>query len=266
MDVMLVATGFTGAFTCRWLFESLLRNFSPPAEISPHFATTSDLGELLLQVITSAKKEILVACSGPLSRPVAEALLDARKRKVQVEIIGDPGEQAGTDSDLRFLAEQGVPIRIDEQMLSHSKLMIVDGRHVLMGCFSLNSLGEVESAESLIHLENNREGARIYREHYQARKSRCKDWAPTASPRPIHGSGGVLPPGILPMNPHTQPVRPAAILPDDSVSDEERPVPVTMGKLSPSPSDLFARLRKELADASSESGELEPSSPARRAG
>jgi phosphatidylserine/phosphatidylglycerophosphate/cardiolipin synthase-like enzyme len=70
------------------------------------------------------------------SAPIAKALLEAHQRGVQVQVILDKSHRTDTYSGADFLANQGVPTKIDAaHAIAHNKLIIIDGETVLTGSF-----------------------------------------------------------------------------------------------------------------------------------
>jgi phosphatidylserine/phosphatidylglycerophosphate/cardiolipin synthase-like enzyme len=62
------------------------------------------------------------------SAPIAKALLEAHMRGVRVEVILDQSNRTDKYSAADFLANQGVPTKIDAaHAISHNKIMIIDG-------------------------------------------------------------------------------------------------------------------------------------------
>jgi phosphatidylserine/phosphatidylglycerophosphate/cardiolipin synthase-like enzyme len=63
-------------------------------------------------------------------------LLDAHKRGVEVQVILDKSQRTEKYSSADFLANQGIPTKIDaNHAISHNKIIIIDGETVITGSF-----------------------------------------------------------------------------------------------------------------------------------
>jgi phosphatidylserine/phosphatidylglycerophosphate/cardiolipin synthase-like enzyme len=82
-----------------------------------------------VKAIGEAKTSILVQAYSFTSAPIAKALLDAHRRGVQVQVILDKSQRSEKYSSADFLANQGVPTKIDSiHAISHNKV-----RHISDG-------------------------------------------------------------------------------------------------------------------------------------
>ncbi len=121
----------------------------PPIEVyfSPHGGCT----EAVVAEIDRAKETILVQAYSFTSAPIAEALLNAHRRGVQVAVILDKSQETEKYSSADFLAHAGVPTRIDSRhAIAHNKIMILDGRTVITGSFNFTKAAEESNAENLL--------------------------------------------------------------------------------------------------------------------
>src|SRR5262245_56900921 len=122
MEALLVATGFTGALTLVYLVRQLMALIRTPFSVTAHFSPGGGCTDAIVREITAAKHEILVLAYGFTSRPIAQALVDAKFRGVQVEIILDHSNEKDAHSDLHFLLEQKLPPLIDSHhAIAHNK-------------------------------------------------------------------------------------------------------------------------------------------------
>lgn len=149
-------------------------------QIEVAFSPRGGATELVVKAISSAKKSILVAAYSFTSRPIAQALVAAHRRGIQVFVMVDKSQKTERYSSATFLANMGIPTRVDSQhKIMHDKFMVVDGEHVETGSFNYTASAERANAENVIVIWNNPSLANIYsmnwREHwdhsepYQAR-------------------------------------------------------------------------------------------------
>lgn len=142
--------------------------------------------ELVIKAIGTAKKEIRVLSYSFTSAPITAALLDAKKRGVDIAMIVDYKNNIREDRSgkakhaLSALANAGVKIRtISIYPIHHDKTMIIDGQHVETGSFNYSDAAAHHNSENVIVLWNNPDLAKIYLKHWQSRYERGQAYSPT---------------------------------------------------------------------------------------
>lgn len=140
---------------------------SPPLEFSLHgtaqvaFTPGDDAGALVVTAIDQAKTQILVQAYSFTHRAIAEALVAARQRGVDVQVIADREQDRTIDtSRIGYLAEHGVSVYLDgEHAAAHNKVMIIDnGRPdaaLIIGSFNFTTAAQYRNAENLLILRGN---------------------------------------------------------------------------------------------------------------
>jgi hypothetical protein len=109
--------------------------FSTDVEVA--FSPDRGATALVVRTIDSAKTSIRVAAYSFTSKPIAEALLDAHRRGIDVEVVVDKSNVTARYTAATFLANQGVPVRVDYRYaIMHDKFIIVDGEAVETGSFN----------------------------------------------------------------------------------------------------------------------------------
>src|SRR5438045_9308172 len=115
MNQLLLATGVTGGITLDFMVRWLYRRIATPPSVASHFSPKGGCTEAVGKEIHSARKQILVLAYSFSSKPIAQALIEAKTRGVQVEILLDRSNEQEAYSDLPFLMEQGLAPLIDSQ-------------------------------------------------------------------------------------------------------------------------------------------------------
>jgi len=113
---------------------------------SPHRGAT----ELIIKTIDEARHSIHVAAYGFTSRPIAEALVEAHERGVDVAVVLD--KRANRRHGVaRLLAMHGIPVRLNgHYAILHDKFMIVDRRKLELGSFNYTRSAESRNAENVL--------------------------------------------------------------------------------------------------------------------
>ncbi len=89
------------------------------------------------------------------SAPIAQALVDARKRGVDVRAILDRSKEHEGYSEEKFLKQEGVPVMIDAaHNIAHNKIIVIDNEIVITGSFNFTKAAEEHNAENLVIIHN----------------------------------------------------------------------------------------------------------------
>jgi len=172
MTWVLIATGFTGALTLLFTYRALHRRFGTLFSVAVHFSPKGGCTEAVLAQLQAARREILVLAYSFSSKPIADALVEAKKRGVHVEIILDRSNEQETYSDLGFFRENGLAPLIDaHHAIAHNKVMIVDKRTLITGSFNFTHQAEAENGENLLIIKGHPELVTQYRQNFLAHKS-----------------------------------------------------------------------------------------------
>ena len=109
---------------------------------------------LVLKAISSAQKSIHVAAYSFTSKPIAEALLAAKNRGIDVKVIADEKSNSGKYSATTYLANNNVPVKLDGNYpIFHHKFIIVDGKTLETGSFNFSAAAS-KNAENVLVLWN----------------------------------------------------------------------------------------------------------------
>lgn len=182
MEWLLIATGFTGALTLLYLLRSAHHAWFTPPSLEPHFSPKGGCTEAIIREIQHARHEILVLAYSFTSRPIAQALVDAKLRGVHVEIVLDHSNEHELYTDLHFFLEQGVvPVIDPHHAIAHNKVMIIDNRTLLTGSFNFTQHAENENAENLLVIKGHPALVKMYKENFHTHKSHARAAEPRAT-------------------------------------------------------------------------------------
>lgn len=123
---------------------------TPPAPVV-HFSPAGGCTAEVVANIDGARREVLVQAYSFTSVPIAEALVNAGHRGVDVSVIIDAPSAKENGSQAKYLASNGVTVRTDAaHKIAHNKIVIVDGTTVLTGSFNLSVSAELHNSENLL--------------------------------------------------------------------------------------------------------------------
>ncbi len=146
-----------------------LRTLSRLTTVQPVLLSTS----LVIRTIGEAHKDIRVAAYSFTSYPIADSLIKASQRGIDVKIVMDESNRYQPYSALRFLEKSGVPTRTNNHYaIMHNKFIIIDGSTLELGSFNFTKAAEEKNAENILVIRNvpgiasdyNRQWQRIWNE------------------------------------------------------------------------------------------------------
>ena len=149
---------------------------SVPAAGSIEVAFSPNEGSeaLVLKVINSAHREIRMLSYSFTSAPVTQALLNAKKRGVDVKLVADQKNNVVEDRSgkaraaLSALANAGVDVRtISVYAIHHDKIIVSDGASTELGSFNYSAAAASKNSENVLVNWNNPALAKVYLEHFQ---------------------------------------------------------------------------------------------------
>ena len=147
-----------------WCAEPL----SAGAAFNLGFSPKGGAEAIILEAIGKAEKSIKVAAYSFTSKTIATALLAAHKRGVVVQVVADAKSNSGKYTAITFLANQGVPVRINSNYaIFHHKFIVFDGRNVQTGSFNFSAAAATKNAENVLLLWNVPELAAQYEREWQ---------------------------------------------------------------------------------------------------
>jgi len=125
------------------------------------FSPDEDAGARVVAAIGQARRQVLVQAYVLTHRAIAEALVAARQRGVDVRVIADQEQAARVESSLLgWLAERDVPVWLDGQhAAAHNKTMVIDAGQetatVITGSFNFSHAAQYRNAENLLILRGH---------------------------------------------------------------------------------------------------------------
>ena len=110
--------------------------------ISVYFSPRGGCTAAVVQALDAAKHSVRVQAYSFTWAPIAKAIVDAKRRGVDVEILLDKSQRTETSS-ADFIAHAGIPTFIDAvHAIAHNKVMVIDGETFLTGSFNFTAAAE----------------------------------------------------------------------------------------------------------------------------
>ena len=152
------------------LFASIA--FASDKSIESAFSPEAGSEALVIKVINSSEKTIRLAAYSFTSPLVVQALLNAKKRGVDVRVVVDDrgNHSKASIAALNLLVNTGIPARtISAYAIHHDKYIVSDESNVQTGSFNYSKAAAKSNSENVIVIWNNKDLAASYLRHWQSR-------------------------------------------------------------------------------------------------
>ena len=105
--------------------------------------------------LASARRRVLVQAYSFTSHPIAEALVAAHRRGVEVRVLMDSEAADGPASVRAVLERARIPVQRDDPPgIAHNKVIVIDESRVITGSFNFTRAAEDRNAENLLVLRD----------------------------------------------------------------------------------------------------------------
>jgi phosphatidylserine/phosphatidylglycerophosphate/cardiolipin synthase-like enzyme len=149
---------------------------SVPQGVQVYFSPHGGATEAVVEALEHATNSILVQAYSFTSAPIANALVEAYRRGVQVHVILDASQWTDKNSEADFLQNSEIPTLIDSQhAIAHNKIIVVDDYLVLTGSFNFTKAAEEKNAENLLVI-NDPSLAKRYLDNWHAHEAHSQDY------------------------------------------------------------------------------------------
>ncbi|WP_010303092.1 phospholipase D family protein [Candidatus Odyssella thessalonicensis] len=140
-------------------------------ELAVCFSPNPLCQQTLLTTLKMAKHSIHLQAYSFTDRDIADALIDAKKRGVEVQVILDKSNKTDKHSKANLLAQNGIKVYIDSpQGIAHSKVLILEKETVITGSYNFSAAAYSRNAENLLIIKNT-ELTQRYLKNWEARKA-----------------------------------------------------------------------------------------------
>jgi phosphatidylserine/phosphatidylglycerophosphate/cardiolipin synthase-like enzyme len=124
------------------------------AVVATCFTPGEECADLIVREIAGARRSVAVQAYSFTSAPIAEALAAAHRRGVEVVAVLDKSQRSERYSGATYLANAGIPVRIDARhAIAHNKVIVVDKRHTITGSYNFTKAAEEKNAENVVVID-----------------------------------------------------------------------------------------------------------------
>ena len=119
--------------------------------IEVYFSPNGGCQQAVISELRKATQSIDIAMYYLSSREIAQALLKARERHVQIRIVLDQGQEIESASKSGYLIKHRVKVRYHLGFgLMHNKFAVFDGKSLITGSFNWTLTAEERNEENLL--------------------------------------------------------------------------------------------------------------------
>jgi phosphatidylserine/phosphatidylglycerophosphate/cardiolipin synthase-like enzyme len=142
------------------------------------FSPNGGATEAIVREIGKARQEILVQAYSFTSKPIAKALLDAKKRGISIIAVLDKSQRMERYSAATFLVNAGILVYIDDKhAIAHDKIIIIDRCTLITGSFNFTKAAEEKNAENLLVIKGNQKLVDLYLRNFEDHKGHSEMYA-----------------------------------------------------------------------------------------
>jgi len=141
--------------------------------------------DVVVQALQASRHQVLVQAFSFTHRDIARALIQARARGVDVQVIADAEQtELIENSVIPELAAAGIPVFLDaEHVAAHNKVMVIDEGQpfsaVITGSFNFTFGAQFRNAENLLLLHGGPRIAHAYADNWRRHRAHSRPY-----PRP----------------------------------------------------------------------------------
>jgi len=144
--------------------------FSFNASYEVCFTPGDDCANKIIREISQAKGQVLVQAYSFTSRPIANELIKAKRKGIDVRIILDKSQLKTPYSLVKLFKNNKVVLTIDHlPAIAHNKVIIIDKSVVIGGSYNYSQSAEKSNAENVIIIKDAGL-AKKYIENWHARE------------------------------------------------------------------------------------------------
>lgn len=135
-------------------FANVLVCFTPP----------SKCGNFIIEQIKEAKQSIYIQAYGFTSKKIIDALIEAKNKGIEIEIILDRSNfHKKKQNVIKLLESNQIKIHQDKVAgIAHNKVMIIDNTTVITGSFNFTDNADKRNAENVIVLHDSSVAKQYY--------------------------------------------------------------------------------------------------------
>ena len=150
-------------FYALWL---VLMSLTAYAKSEVYFSPSKDCENRIVQAINDSKKEVVAAVYSINNPNIVAALINAKKRGINVQILTDRVQASQKNSGVLFLNSAGIYVKVHSKFkIEHNKFGVYDNTLISTGSFNWTKPATDSNSENCL-FTNEPDIAHKYRERF----------------------------------------------------------------------------------------------------
>ncbi|EHE5101725.1 phospholipase D family protein [Salmonella enterica] len=155
------------------------------SSIQVGFSPEGTAQQVVLNTINQSTQSIRMMAYSFTSPEVVKALINAKKRGVDVRVVIDEkgntcGKCKASKAAMNLLVNADIPLRtVSKYKIMHDKVIVTDSANVETGSFNFSTAANKSNSENAILITEVPELAKEYLQHWQSRWIVGHDWKST---------------------------------------------------------------------------------------
>lgn len=126
------------------------------SKISVYFSPYDKSITKIIPIIDNAKQYIYIPAFLITHKELADSLIRAKQRKVDVKIIIDANSTSTKNTKHKILRQNNIKLKTENYAgRMHSKSIIIDDKYIIIGSMNFSNSGETRNDENLLVIENS---------------------------------------------------------------------------------------------------------------
>ena len=126
----------------------------------------------IVKEIESAEKSVCAQVYIFTSKPISDALVQAKKRGVDVKVILDKSQEKAAYGRWPIMQKGGVKVFFDrDHEVANSKIILIDDRTIITGSYNFTKAAEEKNAENIVVIENDTESFAKFKANFESHLS-----------------------------------------------------------------------------------------------
>jgi phosphatidylserine/phosphatidylglycerophosphate/cardiolipin synthase-like enzyme len=150
--------------------------FSAKTPYQVCFTPGQNCTHLIVDAINQAKQSVYVQAYSFTSAPIAQAIVEAKHRGLDVKVILDKSQiRKNSYSSAKYLMNNHIDTFIDHRpAIAHNKVIIIDNNALITGSFNFSKSAQMRNAENVIIIHDH-DLSKKYLENWIKRKNQSVD-------------------------------------------------------------------------------------------
>jgi len=152
----------------RGLYASLTKKYHVKlndSDVNVYFSPDDNVERIILKRIKKAKKSIRFMYFSFTSKAVANELIKAHKKGIEVKGLMEKRGTGSRYSQYVKMSLEGIPVKLDRnRYIMHHKVIIIDDHRVITGSYNMSKNAAKRNDENILIIDNNNIAAKFIRE------------------------------------------------------------------------------------------------------